>query len=235
MDILKLLRAIEFEEINKDFNQLSKRDDKNNISIYTQLINKDEQMSFKQFEEFEDEKKIKEYFNKQEDKSKYKDYYYRLYQLKKDFSNKNFDKSRKHKIVYFMYAAYINMTKNYKNFKNEKSFFIEKNKKINWIALNDGPVISRINNKKIYNRFSEDKTIEINFNNFSKEMKEFFILLLKNFSLIGTNKLIEESKKTEPWKESYKGGFSDPISENLIISFFEKNEPFFFGEQDEKK
>ncbi|CRX37350.1 / / hypothetical protein / 276340:277128 Reverse [Candidatus Hepatoplasma crinochetorum] len=147
-------------------------------------------------------------------------------------NNSKYDKIRKHKIIYFIFAFAINKNSDFKLWKDGNdifnSFYNEKNKnkKISFCAFENGPILETIYFSKNSNPpIGEDDNLIISVDNekklFTFEMAYF---LLREFS---TLQLIKESHKTDPWEKNYQPDkYFVPIKNEEIIKYFEKNKPF---------
>lgn len=161
---------------------------------------------------------------------------YKIYYLFNDIKNQlfflneeNYNKFRKHKLIYFILGFAINTNKKYQLWNNEKeifeSFVINKNKsmKLNWYAFEKGPILGNIFATN-YNDLSFSFRVDDQRKLIVFEMAYF---LLKDFSTI---RLMEESHKTDPWSKNYKNYQNKlyiKIENEDIINYFKNNKPFF--------
>lgn len=133
------------------------------------------------------------------------------------YQNRIFDKTRKYKILYFLYGLYI-YSNNIISNNNYTPLIINENKK--WWAFRNGPVFNT------YKYMEEDEKIIINMENMSKneiEIVKKSLKLLLNFS---TKFLIEKSHKTTPWITKYEHGKTyTEIEDQLIVNYFKENKP----------
>lgn len=148
------------------------------------------------------------------------DYLENLFQIKNYYQNSQSStfKTRKYKLLYFLYAAFIH----YKGYYNLKDVdFFESEENIKWFAFKNGPVTNHYR----WGFEKEDREILIKLND---EKIELFLKnvykVLNNFS---TERLIKKSHETEPWKKSYKERYYDEIKKELIKKHFKKTPPFF--------
>ncbi len=139
--------------------------------------------------------------------------------IKTKYHNDNFDKTRKYKILYFLYAFYIYITNNIISLNNDEVHFFKNHEK-DWYAFKNGPVFNT------YNYLEKDNQIIINWDTFDKKTQSLLKTFLKLLIDMPTSLLIEESHKTDPWKDNYKENSSYlKIADSEIIAFFKVKEP----------
>ncbi|BDV02977.1 hypothetical protein [Candidatus Hepatoplasma crinochetorum] len=215
---------------NNEFLLLKKYLNQNLFTDYTEKDFDKIKEKFKKEENFDPIENINKDINKKEDafKQKIYDILIDIEDHLKQFSKHNYNKLRKHKIIYFIIGHAINTNKKYSLWKEESdifSSFISNKKnyeKMTWCAFENGPILNSIYNPSP----NEDNDLFIIYKNEKQlivfEMAYFF---LKNFSTI---ELIEESHETKPWKDNFeKYSYYKKIKNSEIIEYFKNNEPFF--------
>ncbi len=144
-----------------------------------------------------------------------------------DNQNATYNKIRKYKMLYFLYGLIIY----YRNFGVQTSIITEKDLNffekdtIIWSAFAKGPVASTFYNVGDYDKLIFIDLPKLKSNPEEWEVFKSGILTIEKFS---TNMLVEESHKTNPWKNNYEKRVKFkqiPIKE--IIDYFEKRPPFF--------
>ncbi|BDV02949.1 hypothetical protein [Candidatus Hepatoplasma crinochetorum] len=200
---------------NNEFSELSKKfSEENNIEEIRNKIKKEVNINKRR----EIEKKNKEILKVDDTINFIKDYLSTL-------TNQNYNKMRKHKILYFMNAFAINLNKSTKLWKNNQEIFnlffaqFDKNKSIEWCAFENGPILKNIYHTglddNLFFKIEENKLI----------IFEIAYFLLREFS---TLQLVKESHKTNPWEKNYNPNiYYAKIPTKEMIEFFEKNRPFF--------
>lgn len=141
-------------------------------------------------------------------------------------NNKNYNKVKKHKIIYFMLSFAIYKNQKYLAWEKYddifKIFLIDKKQQnMEWCAFENGPIL-----KNIYRWNDSDK--EIYFNNLTNDQFKIFesaYFLLKKYPI---SILINKSHETEPWKKVFKkDSYYEKIKNEDIVKYFKKNKPFF--------
>ena len=116
----------------------------------------------------------------------------------------------------------------YNKFTKKNYFFEVPSDNVEWCSFRNGPIINKINNIKIYKKNEEDGKINLNFNEWDKDLQKIFHLsfsLLESFSVL---RLIEESHLTDPWKNnSFEEKDYKDIPTKEIREWFKENVPFF--------
>lgn len=167
--------------------------------------------------------------NKEEkEKSKIYELMLSIKEYLNSMDNQNYNKVKKHKMIYFMISFAIYKNKSYFAWKNYedifKIFWIDEKKeniKMQWCAFENGPIL-----KNIYKWNDFDK--EIYFNNLTDDQFKIFesaYFLLKKYTI---PILINKSHETDPWKNVFKKeSYYKKIENKDIIKYFKKNKPFF--------
>lgn len=132
-------------------------------------------------------------------------------------------KVRYHKMLYFLNGLYI-YYKNFLNFEEEENFLKLNNEQLEWCAFERGPIL-----KNIYHYSKKDDNIEINFNDIkNKELKNILEVGYQVLNVFSTQKLIDESHETAPWKKNWNNkDYYKKISNKDIEEYFKNNRPFF--------
>ncbi|NOQ50055.1 MAG: hypothetical protein GQ557_00120, partial [Mycoplasmataceae bacterium] len=144
--------------------------------------------------------------------------------IKKYYANGEFNKVKKHKILYFLNGLDIFLQNNLSIYKNKETKFLIINggKKMQWLAFARGPVLD--NEYQI--GFEDKNIISIN-TSIDEGIMNFFEISLLSLLTYDVNKLIKESHDTKPFFECYKGQYRDEIPNEIIINYFKVNMPFF--------
>lgn len=143
--------------------------------------------------------------------------------------NKNYNKVKKHKIIYFMISFAIYKNKSYLAWEKYDDIFKlflfdikRENVYMKWCAFENGPIL-----KNIYRWNGIDKEIYFNNNLTEDQFKilESAYFLLKKYPI---SILINKSHETDPWKNVFKSkSYYQEIKKEDIIKYFKKNKPFF--------
>lgn len=246
IEFFNWIRKIEFKRLKKYY--IDRYENENNKESI--LIRKYLNCEFKKYDENEFDKLI-EKFKKEENYSEIKNKQGKNLKKKEDIeilkiydticfiknylstlNNREYNKVRKHKMIYFIFAFAINKNSDFNLWEDSKSIFEsfysekDKKKKIFFCAFENGPILEPIYFSKNSNPpIGEDDNLIISVDNKRKMIVfEMAYFLLREFS---TLQLIKESHKTDPWIKNYQPDkYFVPIKNEEIIEYFEENEPF---------
>lgn len=138
--------------------------------------------------------------------------------------NDVYDKTRKNKIIFFLYVSNIYLRNRLENKKN--NFF--KGKPL-FSSFKNGPILWKIDNEEIYKFWGVDNSFDINYEKWSKDIKDFYKKQIKVLRKCTTEELIRKSHDTDCWrnndwsKEKYV-----VIPEKEIVEEFRMKPPFIF-------
>ncbi len=218
MEYFKLIRKINSEIIFED-------------EIYTKNIEKEKINQLKNG--LEKIHELDDYFNFFNTKENYEnfnnssiemEFFQEVRNIFLSYWNKNYDKTRKFKVIFFLFAS--NIFLNNKIYKKGNNFFKEDP---TFCSFKNGPILWKVGNEEIYNFFGNDKDIELNYEKWDDDIKDFFKKEIKVLRKCTTEELIKESHKTQCWiKNDYSKGKYKIIPEEEIINEFKVNPPFIF-------